>query len=116
ASAQPVGEALAGFQRLELPLLQRGEAGMPRITMGTRSVGGYQGRFKELAAAIRDWRVEGFTVRLVVDDEQQGARLQGILSEHEVEPVPGAPLSSSEGLGVVTGDCAAGLPPPAPPL
>src|SRR5215467_8554177 len=112
-SAQPLGEALASFQRLELPLLQRGEAGMPRITMGTRSVGGYQGRFKELAAAVRDWRAEGFTVRLVVDDEQQGARLQGILSEHELEPWPGATLWSSEGLGVVTGDCAAGFQLPA---
>src|SRR5499426_2896874 len=112
-SAQPLGEALAGFQRLELPLLQRGEAGMPRITMGTRSVGGYQGRFKELAAAIREWRAEGFAVRLVVDDEQQGERLRGILSEHELEPWPGASLWSGEGLGVITGDCAAGFQLPA---
>jgi len=112
-SAQPLGEALAGFQRLELPLLQRGNGGAPRIAMGTRSVGGYQGRFKELAAAIREWRVEGFTVRLVVDDEQQGTRLQGILSEHDLEPWPGATLWSSEGLGVVTGDCAAGFQLPA---
>ena len=89
-SAQPLGEALAGFQRLELPLLQRTDGGSTRIAMGTRSVGGYQGRFKELAAAIREWRVEGFTVRLVVDDDQQGARLQGILGEHDLEPWPGA--------------------------
>jgi len=53
-SAQPLSEALAGFQRLELPLLQRGSGAAPRISMGTRSVGGYQGRFKELAATIRN--------------------------------------------------------------
>src|SRR5262245_57806923 len=81
--------------------------------LGTRSVGGYQGRFKELAAAIREWRVEGFTVRLVVDDDQQGARLQGILGEHDLEPWPGATLWSSEGLAVVTGDCGAGFQLPA---
>ena len=112
-SAQPLGEALAGFQRLELPLLQRTDGGSTRIAMGTRSVGGYQGRFKELAAAIREWRVEGFTVRLVVDDDQQGARLQGILGEHDLEPWPGATLWSSEGLAVVTGDCGAGFQLPA---
>src|SRR5262249_40326045 len=112
-SAQPLGEALAGFQRLELPLLQRTDGGSTRIAMGTRSVGGYQGRFKELAAAIREWRVEGFTVRLVVDDDQQGARLQGILGEHDLEPWPGATLWSSEGLAVVTGDCGAGFQPSA---
>src|SRR5262247_3586732 len=112
-SARPLGEALAGFQRLELPLLQRGDGEARRIAMGTRSVGGYQGRFKELAAAIREWRVEGFTVRLVVDDDQQGTRLQGILGEHDLEPWPGVTLWSSEGLAVVTGDCGAGFQLPA---
>ena len=112
-SAQPLAEALAGFQRLELPLLQRGSGAAPRVSMGTRSVGGYQGRFKELAATIREWRGEGFAVRLVVDDDQQGARLQGILSEHDLEPWPGVSLWSGEGLGVITGDCAAGFQLPA---
>jgi len=111
-SALPLAEALAGFQRIELPLLQRG-GGAPRIAMGTRSVGGYQGRFKELAVAIREWRAEGFAVRLVVDDDQQADRLQGILAEHDLEPWPGASLWSGEGLGVITGDCAAGFQLPA---
>jgi len=112
-SARPLHEALAGFARLELPLLQRGAGPGLRVSMGTRSVGGYQGRFKELAAAIREWRAEGFAVRLVVDDDQQGERLRGILSEHELEPWPGASLWSGEGLGVITGDCAAGFQLPA---
>jgi len=112
-STVPLAEALAGFQRLELPLLQRGAGAAPRIAMGTRSVGGYQGRFKELTAAIRGWRAEGFTVRLVVDDDQQGVRLLGILGEHDLEPWPGASLWSDEGLGVITGDCAAGFQLPA---
>jgi transcription-repair coupling factor (superfamily II helicase) len=112
-STVPLAEALAGFQRLELPLLQRGAGAVPRVAMGTRSVGGYQGRFKELAAAIRGWRAEGFAVRLVVDDDQQGARLRGILGEHDLEPWSGASLWSDEGLGVITGDCAAGFQLPA---
>src|SRR5882724_357947 len=112
-SAVPLAEALAGFQRVELPLLQRGAGSALRVTMGTRSVGGYQGRFKELAATIREWRSEGFAVRLVVDDDQQGARLQGILSEHDLEPWPGASLWNGVGLGVITGDCAAGFQLPA---
>src|SRR6266851_8616182 len=88
-SAVPLAEALAGFQRLELPLLQRGAGTAPRVAMGTRSVGGFQGRFKELAEQMRGWRAEGFTVRLVVDDQQQAVRLQGILAEHDLEPWPG---------------------------
>jgi transcription-repair coupling factor (superfamily II helicase) len=112
-SAVPLAEALAGFQRVELPLLQRGAGSALRVTMGTRSVGGFQGRFKELAEAMRSWRAEGFAVRLVVDDEQQAVRLRGILAEHDLEPWPGATLWSGEGLGVITGDCAAGFQLPA---
>ncbi len=108
-SAVPLAEALGGFQRLELPLLQRGAGSAPRVAMGTRAVGGFQGRFKELAEEMRGWRAEGFAVRLVVDDEQQAVRLRGILAEHDLEPWPGASLWSDEGLGVITGDCAAGF-------
>ena len=48
-----------------------------------------------------------------MDDEQQAARLRGILAEHDLEPWPGATLWSGEGLGVITGDCAAGFQLPA---
>ncbi|HEV8529807.1 MAG TPA: transcription-repair coupling factor [Methylomirabilota bacterium] len=108
-SAVPLAQALAGFSRLELPLLQRGAGLVPRVAMGTRSVGGFQGRFKDLAAEIRSWRAEGFAVRLVVDDEAQAARCRGILQEHDLEPWPGATLWSGEGLGVITGDVAGGF-------
>ena len=112
-SAVPLAQALDRFQRLELPLLQRGGGRVPRVAMGTRSVGGFQGRFKDLAAEIRSWRGEGFAVRLVVDDEAQAARCRGILQEHDLEPWPDATLWSAEGLGVITGDCAAGFQLPA---
>ena len=84
-----------------------------RVTMGTRSVGGFRGQFKDMAAEIRGWRGEGFAVRLVVDDERQAERLRRMLSEHELEAWPGVTLWSSEGLGVVVGECAAGFQLPA---
>src|SRR5437899_4215099 len=112
-SAVPLAQALDRFQRLELPLLQRGGGRVPRVAMGTGSVGGFPGRRKDLAAEIRSWRGEGFAVRLVVDDEAQAARCRGILQEHDLEPWPDATLWSAEGLGVVTGDCAAGFQLPA---
>jgi transcription-repair coupling factor (superfamily II helicase) len=52
-------------------------------------------------------------VRLVVDDERQAERLRRMLSEHELEAWPGVTLWSSEGLGVVVGECAAGFQLPA---
>ena len=66
-----------------------------------------------MAAEIRGWRGEGFAVRLVVDDERQAERLRRMLSEHELEAWPGVTLWSSEGLGVVVGECAAGFQLPA---
>ena len=119
-SAEPLGQLLAGFQRLDLSLLpgpQRGGAesagAVPRVDLMTRSVGGFGGQFKTLTAEIERSRVEGFTVRLVVDDEAQAIRLQRILSEHGLEAWPEATLWSTEGLGVVVGDCAAGFSVPA---
>ena len=108
-AAAPLATVLERFQRLELPLLQRGEGASPRVSMGTRSIGGYRGQFKTLAGEIRTWRGEGFTVRLVVDDERQSERLRQMLAEHDLEPWPGATLWSPEGLGVVVGECAAGF-------
>ena len=61
------------------------------------------GQFKALAEEIRGWRAEGFTVRLVVDDERQAERLRQMLSEHELEPWPEATLFSPDGLGVLVG-------------
>src|SRR4029077_760436 len=63
-SAAPLATLLPRFQRLELPLLQRGDGAGPRISMGARSVGGFRGQFKTLATEIRDWRGGGVSVRL----------------------------------------------------
>jgi transcription-repair coupling factor (superfamily II helicase) len=112
-SAAPLGALLGRYQRLELPLLQRSDGAGPRITMGTRSVGGFRGQFKTLAAEIRAWRGEGFTVRLVVDDDRQSERLRQMLGEHDLEAWPQATLWSPEGLGVLVGECSAGFQVPA---
>ncbi len=112
-AAEPLHALLSSYQRLEMPLLQRGAASAARFAMGTRSVGGFRGQFKTLAGEIRRWRAEGFAVRLVVDDERQAERVRGLLAEHELEPWPGAGLWSSEGLGVLVGECSAGFQLPA---
>ncbi len=112
-AAEPLHALLGAYQRLEMPLLQRGAAGPARVAMETRSVGGFRGQFKILAAEIRAWRAEGFTVRLVVDDDLQAERLTGMLREHELEAWPEAGLWTSEGLGVVTGECSTGFQLPA---
>ena len=112
-SAAPLASVLERFQRLELPLLQRSEGAGPRFSMGTRSIGGYRGQFKALAGEIRTWRGEGFTVRLVVDDERQSQRLRQMLAEHDLEPWPEGTLWSQEGLAVVVGECGAGFQIPA---
>ena len=112
-SAAPLASVLERYQRLELPLLQRTEGAAQRVSMGTRSIGGYRGQFKTLAGEIRSWRGEGFTVRLVVDDERQSDRLRQMLGEHDLEPWPGAGLWSEDGLGVIVGECSAGFQIPA---
>ena len=112
-SAAPLGSVLERFQRLELPLLQRGDDATARVSVGARSVGGFRGQFKTLAAEIRSWREEGFRVRLVVDDERQHERLVQMLAEHDLEPWPGAGLWSPEGLAVIVGECSAGFQLPA---
>ncbi|HEU4440134.1 MAG TPA: transcription-repair coupling factor, partial [Methylomirabilota bacterium] len=112
-SAAPLGAVLERYQRLELPLLQRTEGTGPRVSMGTRSVGGFRGQFKTLAGEIRAWRGEGFAVRLVVDDDRQRDRLRQMLAEHDLEAWPEATLWGPEGLGVLVGECSAGFQIPA---
>ena len=112
-TAEPLHVLLGAFQRIEMPLLQKRGPDPERLDMGTRSVGGVRGQFKALAEEIRGWRAEGFTVRLVVDDERQADRVRQMLSEHEIEPWPEATLWSSEGLGVLVGECGTGFQIPA---
>jgi transcription-repair coupling factor (superfamily II helicase) len=100
---------LDGYQRLELPLLSRREGGPVRVDMKTRSVGGVRRQFKGLSEEIQDWRREGFTVRLVVDDDRQADRVRQMLADHDLEPWSGASLWSDEGLGVLVGECSGGF-------
>jgi transcription-repair coupling factor (superfamily II helicase) len=111
-SAEPLDAVLAGYQRLELPLVPRGAA-PSRFNMETRSIGGVRGQFKALAAEIGEWRREGFAVRLLVDDTRQAERVRQMLSEHELEAWPEATLWSSHGLGVLVGECGTGFQLPA---
>ncbi|MET0850120.1 MAG: transcription-repair coupling factor [Candidatus Rokuibacteriota bacterium] len=111
-AGEPLVQLLGAFQRLELPLLPGGPA-RTRVAMGARSVGGFSGQFKTLAAEVQNWRLEGFTVRLVVNDDAQAGRVGRILSEHGLEAWPEAQLWSAEGLGVLVGDCATGFQLPA---
>jgi transcription-repair coupling factor (superfamily II helicase) len=112
-SALPLAELLADFQRLDLSLLAPAGPEKGTFALGTRSVGAYRGQFKLLAGEIEKWRAEGFAVRLVVNDESQASRLRKILSEHGHEVWPEATLWSSDPLGVVVGDAAAGFQLPA---
>ncbi len=108
-TAEPLHVVLGALQRIEMPLLRKRGPDPERLDMGTRSVGGVRGQFKVLAEEIRNWRAEGFTVRLVVDDERQAERVRQMLSEHELEPWPGATMWSTEGLSVLVGECGTGF-------
>ena len=87
-SARPLAEALAGFQRIELPLLQRGDGGAPRIAMGTRSVGGYQG-----ILFTRDPRMPQptFDRRSITDDLPVTFTGTALDQEDELPEVPESP-------------------------
>jgi transcription-repair coupling factor (superfamily II helicase) len=105
-AAGPLAQLLAGLQVLEMPLVgRRGEA----VDLGTRSVGGVRGQWKALASDIHRWREEGFTVRLVADDERQADRVRQMLQDHELPAWPGASLWSTEGIGVLVGSCSTGF-------
>ncbi len=112
-AAEPLQALLGQCQRLEMPLLPRGSRAGARVGMGTRSVGGFRGQFKMLAEEVRAQRQEGFTVRLVVDDQRQSERLHKMLAEHGLEPWPDATLFGPGGLGVVVGECGSGFQLPA---
>src|SRR5262249_15750839 len=112
-SSEPLAVLLEGYQRVEMPLVPRGTPGPARVDMGTRSGGGARGQFKGLAEEIRGGRGEGFTLRLVGDDDREADRLRQMLSEHDLEAWPGATLWSGEGLGVLVGECGTGFQLPA---
>ncbi|HXH84987.1 MAG TPA: transcription-repair coupling factor [Candidatus Tectomicrobia bacterium] len=105
-------EVLAGRPRLELPLLP-GTTGEGEHVLDTQAVDRFPGRFAQLVEALRRWRAEGFTVRLVVADEHQADHVRQILRDHDVE-VPVAPrLGGDEPIAVVVGECSSGFQVPA---
>ncbi|MFQ5828571.1 MAG: transcription-repair coupling factor [Candidatus Methylomirabilia bacterium] len=114
-SAVPLGELVAGRQRIELGLLAATppDPGAGRYTLETRSVGGFRGQFRQLAAEISRWLTEGFKVRMVCQDQVQADRLTQILREHLLEPTTTGNLWGPEGLGTLTGECSSGFEIPA---
>ncbi len=98
-AADPLAELLGGLQLLETAAGRPRRGGPRAVDVGMRSVGGYRGQFKALAQEIRRWRDEGFTVRLVVDDERQGERLRQMLDEHELGRGPGPRSGAARGSG-----------------
>jgi len=61
----------------------------------------FGGRFADLTAALARWRVEGFTVRLVVADELQAEHLRQILRDHDVEALVVPGTDAPEPLAIV---------------
>jgi transcription-repair coupling factor (superfamily II helicase) len=112
APDRPLGDRLGERPRLELELVA-GAAGPPGFLLETHSVGGYAGRFGQLAEELGRWRHEGFQVRLVAADQHQAEHLRQILREHGREAVPAEGLEGPDGLAVVVGDCSAGFAVPA---
>jgi transcription-repair coupling factor (superfamily II helicase) len=114
-AALPLGDLLAGRRRIELGLLTPTPAdpAAGRLALETRSVGGFRGRFGQLAAELAAWLGEGFRVRLVVQDESQARRLAQILRDHGLESGEEVGLWEPGGLGILTGDCSQGFQIPA---
>ena len=115
---RPLRERLAGRQRVELEVIAAAaapaaEAAGREIALDTRAVEAFSGRFTELTAALVEWRREGFRVRLAASDHRQAEHLRQILREHTVEATVLGGLEGDEGIGIVTGECSAGMSIPA---
>ena len=114
--SRPLRERLGDRQRVELEVLSGAAAPAPdarEIVLDTRAVEPFTGRFNELAAALAEWRREGFRVRLVAGDERQAEHLRQILREHAVEASIADGLEGAADLGIVTGECSNGFSIPA---
>ena len=103
-----------GFQRLELPLLQRGSGAAPRVAMGTRSVGGYQRAVQ--GAGRRDPRMAR---RGLHGAPRRGRRPAGDRLPPDARPSTissrgRAPrCGAGKGSACIVGECAAGFQIPA---
>ena len=106
---------LAGRPRVECGLLVTGTAGSgSAFGLETRSVEGFRGQFRRLAARLAEWRAEGFRVRLLAGEPQTAARLREILDDHDFEGPLVSTLFGPEPLAVVVGGAHAGF--ECPPL
>src|SRR5437660_315171 len=96
--------------RLERELLLEAfeTAGYERVDT-VEEVPRFSGRFADLTVALARWRVEGFTVRLVVADELQAEHLRQILRDHDVEALIAPGIDAPEPLAIVVGELSAGL-------
>ncbi len=114
-SPVPLSELVGGRQRIAFGLLSATppDAAGGRFTLETRSVESFRGQFRHLASRLTQWLTEGFTVRLICQDEVQAHRLTQILREHLLEPTLSGTLWGSQGLGLLTGGCASGFSVPA---
>jgi len=104
---RPLREVLGARPRVELELVA-GATGESHV-LDTQDVPLFGGRFADLTTAVARWRVEGFTVRLVVADDVQAEHLRQILRDHEVEAPVAAALEGPEPLAIVAGELSAGL-------
>src|SRR5262249_52343529 len=74
-AAEPdVVAAIAGRPRVECGLLVTGATATFRLE--TRSLEGFRGQFRRLAASVAAWRAEGFRIRLLAGEPETAARLQ----------------------------------------
>jgi transcription-repair coupling factor (superfamily II helicase) len=124
AAGVPLAQRLGGRQIVELALVvgaAPAEDGMSEIVLDTQSVPSFGGQFRRLAAAVEQWRAEGFRLLLVAADSHQAEHLQKILREQGLEATvecePGGWPGSARAAGsdappwpvVLGGDCSAGF-------
>jgi transcription-repair coupling factor (superfamily II helicase) len=103
---RPLREVVGARPRVELELVAGTTA---EHVLDTQEVPHFGGRFADLTAALARWRVEGFTVRLVVADELQAEHLRQILRDHDVEALVAPGIDAPEPLAIVVGELSAGL-------
>ena len=109
---RPLGEVLGDRPRVELTLV----ADAPRPTqhpLESQETARFAGRFNDLTEALRRWRAEGFSVRLIAADDHQAEHLRQILHDHDLEAARVADLAAPEPLAIVVGACASGFSIPA---
>jgi transcription-repair coupling factor (superfamily II helicase) len=104
---RPLREVLGARPRVELDLVP-GAAGESHV-LDTQDVPLFGGRFADLTTAIARWRLEGFTIRLVVADDVQAEHLRQILRDHDVEAPVAAALDGPEPFAIVAGELSTGL-------